>query len=178
MTYQVKIYMKRIASNNKMKIIAFAILILASCNIHAQQMDSVRMKRLADSFRLCSNKMFIRMDSVPSLRNGKNINAVAVSRKQLDSIILKLTEVVKNKRFEDISNQEHIEIIRFLNWFEIKDKDEPQIKILINLLWDSFYEWKLTCRFHWTYSPGMGFHINELEAELDGKSRTRFEIKD
>lgn len=161
-----------------MKNIILLAILWANISLNTQQMDSISRMKLIDSFRLSNRKMFLRMDSVKTRGNGKNVNSVIVSRKQLDSIILKLTEVVKNKVFDDISNQEHIEIIRFLNWFEIKDKDELQIKTLINLLWDSFYEWKLTCKFHWTYSPGMGFHIIELEAELAGKSRTQYKVID
>lgn len=150
----------------------------ANINLNAQKMDSISRMKLIDSFRLCSNKMFVRMDSVKTRGNGKNVNSVIVSRKELDSIILRLTDVVKNKVFDDISKEEHIEIIRFLNWFEVKDKDEQPCKNLIDLIDNSFYYWKLLCKFHWTYSPGMGWHIIELEAELAGKSRTCFEIKD
>ncbi|MBL7818583.1 MAG: hypothetical protein JNL70_26525 [Saprospiraceae bacterium] len=142
-------------------------------------MDSINQKRLADSFRLIGNTMFIRMDSVPSLRNGKNINELTISQKKFDSIVLKLTDIIINKKFENISDQEHIEIIRVCNSIYFKDyKENSPIRILLKLLEDSLYDWKLLCKYHWTYSPGMGFHFIELEAELDGKCRTRYKMID
>jgi hypothetical protein len=162
-----------------MKLSTLIILIFINLNINAQQTDSVKMKYLTDSFRLRSYKMFIKMDSVPSLRNGKNVNELIISQKQFDSIILKLTNIIKNKDFNEISNQNHIEFIRLLNTIDLHDINEKTfIKELIKLLDNSFYDWKLSCLFHWTYSPGVGYHYIELEAELFGKGRTRYKVID
>jgi hypothetical protein len=162
-----------------MKIATFIMLFFASLNANAQQMDSLGREKNIESLRECSKKMAVPRGSSATVRNGRNIDVLNVSRKQLDSIILKLTDIMKNTKFEDITEQEHVSIIRFYNWVSLTSGyDYSANKSLLKLIDDSFYEWKLMCKYHWTISPGMGFHFIELEADLAGKMRTRFNVVD
>jgi hypothetical protein len=160
-----------------MKVLFLLLFIFPNLSLNAQKMDSIAVADFLELWRIGSSQMFIKMDSAYKISSRKNVNEVKISQLQFDSLVLDLTNTFKTKSFEKLSNDEHIKLIRFINTSVKLGKEcKSPCQELNSLISQTGYEFKLTCKFKWTYCGGMGFHLIELEADLAGAMRTRFRI--
>lgn len=112
---------------------------------------------------------FIEKDAVANFK-GKRFEkaAVDITRKAFDALVESLVVLFKTKEFEQMTDVEHRNIIRAINTISAKELSGDKYDELEEKVTLSDYPVKMTGKYKWIYTRGMGFSFLELGIDLDG----------
>ena len=94
--------------------------------------------------------------------------AININKKDFDALIESLIKVLKIKDFEQITDVEHRNIIRAMNTISAKELTSDTYDELEEIVTLKDYAVKMTGKYKWAYTQGMGFSFLELGIDLDG----------
>lgn len=93
---------------------------------------------------------------------------ININKKDFDALIESLIKVLKTKDFEQITDVEHRNIIRAINTISAKELTSDTYDELEEIVTLKDYAVKMTGKYKWAYTQGMGFSFLELGIDLDG----------
>lgn len=92
-----------------------------------------------------------------------------ISKKGFDSLVDQSITLFENKTLEDISDEEHIEIMLCLNTIFMRDFENGRYEKLELVVSKKEYIKNITKRYpEWIPNRGMGFYFPKLQMELYG----------
>ena len=94
--------------------------------------------------------------------------AVNINKKDFDALVESSIKVLKTKDFEQITDVEHRNIIRAINTISAKELTGDTYDELEEIVTLKDYPVKMTGKYKWAYTQGMGFSFLELGIDLDG----------
>ena len=94
--------------------------------------------------------------------------AIDINKKDFDALVDVSIKVLNTKDFEQITDVEHRNIIRAINTISAKGLASDAYDALEEIVTLKDYAVKMTGKYKWAYTQGMGFSFLELGIDLDG----------
>lgn len=106
---------------------------------------------------------FVSKDSIANFK-GKRFEKAAVNstKKEFDALVESLIGVFKTKSFEQMTDIDHRNIIRAINTIAAKELTSSNYDELDELVTTKDYAVKMTTKYKWVYTKGLGFYFLEL----------------
>ena len=110
---------------------------------------------------------FISKDSIANF-NGKRFEKAAINttKKEFDALVESSINLFKTKSFEQITDIEHRTIIRVINTIAAQELEGNNYEELEEMVVSKDYAVKMTTKYKWIYSKGLGFYFLELGIDL------------
>ncbi len=141
--------------------------IQAQIQTDSMELDSVVLYQ--DKLMELGKTNFVDKDAMANFK-GKRFEkaAININKKDFDALIESLIKVLKIKDFEQITDVEHRNIIRAMNTISAKELTSDTYDELEEIVTLKDYAVKMTGKYKWAYTQGMGFSFLELGIDLDG----------
>ena len=112
---------------------------------------------------------FISKDSITNFK-GKRFEkgVINTTKKEFNTLVESSINLFKTKSFEQITDIEHRTIIRVINTIAAQELEGNTCEELEEMVVSKDYAVKMTTKYKWVYSKGMGFHFLELGIDLGG----------
>lgn len=122
-----------------------------------------------DNLMELGKRNFVEKDSIAGFK-GKRFEKAAIDIKKtaFDALVETSIGLFKIKKFEQMTDIEHRNIIRAINTISAQKLTGTLYEELEEAITLNDYPVKMTTKFKWTYSQGMGFYFLELGIDLDG----------
>ena len=106
---------------------------------------------------------FVAKDSIVNFK-GKRFEkaAINITKKDFDGLVESLIQLFKTKSFEQMTDIEHRNIIRAINTIAAKELVGNAYDELDELVTIKDYAVKMTTKYKWVYTKGLGFYFLEL----------------
>ena len=139
----------------------------AQIQTDSMELDSVVLYQ--DKLMELGKTNFVSKDAVANFK-GKRFEkaAININKKDFDALVESSIKVLKTKDFEQITDVEHRNIIRAINTISAKELASDAYDDLSEIVVLTDYAVKITGKYKWTYTQGMGFSFLELGIDLDG----------
>jgi triacylglycerol esterase/lipase EstA (alpha/beta hydrolase family) len=112
---------------------------------------------------------FVEKDGIANFKGKRFEKAVEnINKKDFDALVESSINLFKNKNFEQMTDIENRNIIRAINTITVQELRGDMYDELEEMINTKDYAVKMTTKYKWTYSKGMGFNFLELGIELDG----------
>ena len=110
---------------------------------------------------------FISKDSIANFKEKRfEKAAINITRKELDASVEASINALKTKSFEQITDIEHRTIIRLINTIPVQALAGNNYEELEEIVVSKDYAVKMTTKYKWVYSKGLGFYFLELGIDL------------
>ncbi len=138
----------------------------AQIQTDSMELDSVVLYQ--DKLMELGKTNFVGKDVIANFK-GKRFEkaAVDINKKDFDALVASSIKVLKTKDFEKITDVEHRNIIRAINTISAKELAGDSYDELGEIVTLTDYAVKMTGKYKWTYTQGMGFSFLELGIDLD-----------
>jgi hypothetical protein len=138
----------------------------AQIQADSMELDSVVLYQ--DKLMELGKTNFVSKDVLANFK-GKRFEkaAVNINKKDFDALVQSSIAVLKTKEFEQITDVEHRNIIRAINTISAKELTGDTYDELEEIVTLKDYAVKMTGKYKWAYTQGMGFAFLELGIDLD-----------
>lgn len=96
---------------------------------------------------------------------------IMVSQQLFDSLLVSAISILSDRKFIEIKESDHVNIIRLINTIHYNHLSIPQYEIdekFMKIVIKKEYEQQLANHYHWIPNKGMGMFFPELKVELGG----------
>ncbi len=141
----------------------------AQAHIQADSMELDSVVLYQDKLMELGKTNFVDKDVSANFK-GKRFEkaAVDINKKAFDALVESSINLLKTKDFEHITDIEHRNIIRAINTIAAKELAGDTYDELEEIVTLKDYAVKMTGKYKWAYTHGMGFSFLELGIDLDG----------